>query len=318
MAAMKVLGWLGVGSLLGACSAVSGERPDVSAKALGTAFANDETAYLYFLEKGLANFQAAAIVGNLDQESGVDPTISQSGGGVGRGIAQWSTGGRWDTAQGDNLKDFAAQAGKPMTDLGVQLDFIWFELTTFPDDYGLTALRASTNVTDATQIVEDKFEGCVYANYPECALPSRVKFAMDVLNAYGNDPVPGGGGSAGAGGVTSSGGTGGVAGAATGSAGAGGVTSTGGGTSSAGMPGAASGGTISGSGGASAGTPNITGGATGIAGTSTSTPSDRASESSGCAIAEAAPTKSPECGFGFASALLGLSAFARRKSRHKK
>ena len=41
--------------------------------------------------------QAAGIIGNLDQESGMDPTISQYDGGPGRGIAQWSTGGRWDT-----------------------------------------------------------------------------------------------------------------------------------------------------------------------------------------------------------------------------
>lgn len=40
-------------------------------------------------------------MGNLDQESGMSPTIKQPGG-PGRGIAQWSVGGRWDTYNGDN------------------------------------------------------------------------------------------------------------------------------------------------------------------------------------------------------------------------
>src|SRR5438105_13835498 len=58
--------------------------------------ANDKIAFDYFLGKGLTAVQSAGIIGNLDQESGMDPTISQFGGGPGRGIAQWSAGGRWD------------------------------------------------------------------------------------------------------------------------------------------------------------------------------------------------------------------------------
>jgi hypothetical protein len=48
---------------------------------------SDKTAYDFFLGKGLKNFQAAGIVGNLDQESGVDPTKDQEPSGPGRGIA---------------------------------------------------------------------------------------------------------------------------------------------------------------------------------------------------------------------------------------
>lgn len=325
MRELEFVGWLGIAALVGACSA-GGESASVSSDALATAFKNDEAAYLYFLGKGLTNVQSAAIVGNLDQESGVDPTISQSGGGVGRGIAQWSTGGRWDTAKGDNLKDFAAGEGKPMTDLGVQLDFIWFELMTFPDDYGLTALKASTNVTDATQVVEDKFEGCVYAQYPECALPNRVKFAMDVLAAYGNDAVPGGGGSGGSGGASSGG-------ASSGGAGVGGVTSSAGMTSSAGAAGAVGGGgaasssggaaTASGGGGATStvGGGGATSSAAGAATTSSAGTSSTAprttTDSSSCAVAEVGLAKSNEHGLVGAGLLLGLTALARGKSRKK-
>ena len=168
------------------------DAPGVAREAAST-FANDKTAYDYFRAKGLTNFQAAAVVGNLDQESGVDPTISQNGGGVGRGIAQWSTGGRWDTAKNDNVLAFAAMQGQSAMSLGLQLDFIWYELTTFPD-YGLAQLQASTTLNDATQAFEDDYEGCVDANFPVCDLPQRQKYAATVFAAYMNDPVIGGAG----------------------------------------------------------------------------------------------------------------------------
>jgi hypothetical protein len=175
--------------LLGACSAPANDPFETIQEPASDLFANDKTAYDFFAGKGLTNFQAAGAVGNLDQESGVNPTISQGGGGPGRGIAQWSTGGRWDTTQGDNLVAYAAMQGMPTSSLNVQLGFIWYELEMFPE-YGLAQLRASTNLNDATQVFEDKFEGCVYANFPVCNLPQRVTYAKGILAAYGNDPVP--------------------------------------------------------------------------------------------------------------------------------
>src|SRR5438552_11911679 len=84
---------------------------DETEQAATTAFANDQAAYVFFVGKGLKNFQAAGIVGNLDQESGVNPSSVQSGG-PGRGIAQWSVGGRWDTSTNDNLVAYAASHGQ--------------------------------------------------------------------------------------------------------------------------------------------------------------------------------------------------------------
>jgi len=152
-----------------------------------TAFANDKLAYDYFRTHGFTNFQAAGIVGNLDQESGINPTISQQNGGPGRGIAQWSAGGRWDSDPGDNCVAFAAQENKSPSLLEVQLDFIMFELHTFPD-YGLTKLLASTNLNDATTDFELDFEGCGIPS--QCDLNARLGYAQDVFSAYGNDPVP--------------------------------------------------------------------------------------------------------------------------------
>ncbi|MGH7329635.1 MAG: phage tail tip lysozyme, partial [Polyangiaceae bacterium] len=134
--------------------------------------------------KGLTNFQAAGIVGNLDQESNVDPNAVQAGG-PGRGIAQWSVGGRWDTDAGDNAVAYAAGKGVSVDSLNLQLDFIWYELTNF--GYGLSALRATTNVTDATVVFQDDFEGC-----GTCDQTNRVNYAKAVLAAYGSIPFAAG------------------------------------------------------------------------------------------------------------------------------
>ena len=78
------------------------EGVDETTQALQT-FPNEKPAFDYFRLKGLTDIQSAGIVGNLDAESGLDPTIHQIGGGPGRGIAQWSAGARWDTTPGDNV-----------------------------------------------------------------------------------------------------------------------------------------------------------------------------------------------------------------------
>ena len=150
-----------------------------------TAFANDQAAFNFFIAKGLTNFQAAGIVGNLDQESGVNPASVQSGG-PGRGIAQWSVGGRWDTSHNDNVTTYANQQGVSRWALATQLDFIWYELTTF-SGYGLAQLKAATTVSSATVAFMAKFEVC-----GTCNQTGRVNYANQVLAAYGGS---GGGGS---------------------------------------------------------------------------------------------------------------------------
>ena len=139
-------------------------------------FANDVTACNYFVGKGLTNYQSAGIVGNLDQESGVNPGAVQAGG-PGRGIAQWSVGGRWDTDSNDNAVWYAGKEGQSVESLQLQLDFIWYELTTF-SGYGLASLKASTNVTDATVTFETDFEGC-----GQCDQSTRISYAEGVLSS---------------------------------------------------------------------------------------------------------------------------------------
>ena len=180
---------------LGSCApAACGQSPSSEplgeyAQALET-FPNEQPAFDYFRSKGLTGEQSAGIVGNLDVESGLDPTIAQSGG-PGRGIAQWSVGARWDTTPGDNVKSYAAQQGKSAVSLQLQLDFIWFELTMFPG-YGLTKLKATTTVSAATSSFATNYEGC-----GACSTATRIAYAQSVLDRFGGKSVADAGSSSG-------------------------------------------------------------------------------------------------------------------------
>jgi len=167
--------------LVAAGCATEPEDTSMSEAALSN---SEESAFNFFVSKGLTKAQAAGVVGNLIQESSVIPTAVEYGGGPGRGIAQWSVGGRWDTSHDDNVTWYANDHHESRWALGTQLNFIWYEL----DDvggYGLANLRAAGNVTDATIAFEDRYEIC-----GECDQSKRIAYAEQVLAAYGG----GGGG----------------------------------------------------------------------------------------------------------------------------
>lgn len=97
----------------------------------------------YFTGKGLSLAAATGIAGNLYQESGLKPNIIQGGAtapdsytpvnGTGFGIAQWTF-----TSRQQPLVVFAAAQGKNITDLSMQLDYLWQELSS---GYYLTVLQ---------------------------------------------------------------------------------------------------------------------------------------------------------------------------------
>ena len=151
------------------------------------AASNDEIAFDYFVSKGLTERQSAGIVGNLIQESGspVNPYANQPGG-PGMGIAQWSEGGRWDTASRDNVVWYAGLSSRSRYALPAQLDFTWYELTTY-SGYGLSSLRSAATVDAATTVFMQKFERC-----GTCATSQRVAYANDVLRKYGTGGSGGG------------------------------------------------------------------------------------------------------------------------------
>lgn len=130
--------------------------------------ANAIIAYNYFIGKGLSPAASAGIVGNLIAESSVNPESVQPYGGAGRGIAQWSVGGRWNPA---------LMTGNESQDLQNQLDYIWSELNTSYTSV-LSGLQTAQNVTVATTIVETQYERPKQNN-----TDTRVAAATSVLNA---------------------------------------------------------------------------------------------------------------------------------------
>jgi hypothetical protein len=140
---------------------------------------NARTAFNYFVAKGFSEVQAAGIVGNLMQESSVRPTAVEYGGGPGRGIAQWSIGGRWNSGS-DSVYSFAANEGTSRWALDTQLDFIWYELDTV-GGYGLSRLQSATTITGAVTAFQDEYEIC-----GTCAQSKRIAYAEQALADYGS------------------------------------------------------------------------------------------------------------------------------------
>lgn len=140
---------------------------------------NPEKAYRYFVQKGLTDQQSAGIIGNLMQESHVNPKSVQRGG-PGRGIAQWSVDGRWRV-----LENFAAREKKDPLDLALQLDFIWHEMNNIaPWKETLPALKASTSIEQATTAFEENYEKAGKPN-----MQRRIKYANEAFQLYANAGV---------------------------------------------------------------------------------------------------------------------------------
>ncbi|MDB5184884.1 MAG: murein hydrolase [Candidatus Saccharibacteria bacterium] len=142
---------------------------------------NIQKAYNYLVGRGLTPEQASGVVGNLMQESGVNPASNQNGGGAGRGIAQWSVDGRWK-----GVLALAKSEGKDPTDLSVQLDFLWSEMSPGGSRGGvLAALKATSDVISATTVFEQQYESAGTPN-----MPNRINYAQSILTKYGGGGTP--------------------------------------------------------------------------------------------------------------------------------
>ena len=112
---------------------------------------NREKIFNYFVGKGLSGAQSAGIVGNFGQESSWNPSAQ------GGYLAQW--GDERLTA----LENFARKQNKPVTDLGVQLDYTWLELTNgsgAAGDYSavLKALKDTKTPEEAALVFSKQYE----------------------------------------------------------------------------------------------------------------------------------------------------------------
>lgn len=104
----------------------------------------------FFTGKGWTKEQAAGIVGNITQESGMNPKAVNPKSGM-KGLAQWDSNRR---------RDFAAWSGKPieMASMQEQLEFINYELTQGKERRAGQALSRATTVEQATSTFERTYE----------------------------------------------------------------------------------------------------------------------------------------------------------------
>lgn len=149
---------------------------------------NPEKAFRFFVSKGLSPMHAAGVLGNLMQESGVNPEAVQGGGltkdpatvgGKGWGIMQWTPGSK--------ILNIATTANvtTPIHELGTQLEIVWWHMNnTSPTGAKkvIDGFVATTTVETATLYFEEKMEAAGKPN-----MPRRYEFARDALALYGEN-----------------------------------------------------------------------------------------------------------------------------------
>ncbi|MGD7788424.1 phage tail tip lysozyme [Propionibacteriaceae bacterium Y1700] len=147
----------------------------------GWAANNNETAWNFLRGKGFTEAQTAGFIGNWIVESGADPinpAAEQWGGGPGRGIAQWEGSRRTE------LFNYANARGLAWSNLGLQLDFVWKELTS-TESYAMTKVKATTTVATAAVAVRQYYERpSVHAD------EARINAANLVFSRYADGSTP--------------------------------------------------------------------------------------------------------------------------------
>lgn len=133
------------------CSSNSGGGSADTGSDTATASANLELILNFLTGKGLSLAAASGIAGNMKHESGYDPTKIQGGAaasdnytpvdGVGFGLVQWTNGGGQK-----GLVRQAASEGKKITDISVQLDYLWKSM----NNKGYSAMMKRLNAIKST------------------------------------------------------------------------------------------------------------------------------------------------------------------------
>lgn len=152
----------------------------------------------FFTGMGYSKEATAGIMGNFQQESGIDPTAIQGGGkGPAAGIAQWENINK-KSARWADLNAYAQSKGKDWKDLQTQLEFVHKELEgSAPDTYtatllkkrgGIEKLKSLTNVKDAVHMFEETFERAGKPMWEK-----RYKYADSIYNEFANAGAGAGG-----------------------------------------------------------------------------------------------------------------------------
>ncbi len=142
-------------------------------------------AFNFLVSKGLNGLQSAAVLGNLQQESGINPKALNSGSGA-YGIAQW-LGGRKTKLL---AKPFYNEANPdPAKEMQVQLEYLWEELQG-SEKGSLDALKSAstTNVRELAVIFGEAFE-----RYGPNEEGKRAEYAENFSKQFGNTSTSTGG-----------------------------------------------------------------------------------------------------------------------------
>lgn len=156
-----------------------------------------EQTWNWMTSHGWSKEATAAIMGNMEQESGVNPTaIQRNGKGPAAGIVQWEN---YNTRQGRfaNMEAFAKSQGKEWTDLGSQLAFMTQEMHDTTNGYypklgGMSAdeLMQSTDINAAVMAFRRGFERCKDEHANDSR---RLSAAQSYYNMYKNNTTSSGG-----------------------------------------------------------------------------------------------------------------------------
>ena len=133
---------------------------------------NAEKVFRYLVDKeGFTPEASAGVIGNLMQESGVNPKSRQLGGGPGRGIMQWTESERWAS-----LTAWANNSGKDPWALETQVEWMIKEMKS----YGTyNRIKGVSSYKKAVEIFEKEMERAGTPNYPR-----RYQFAADALASF--------------------------------------------------------------------------------------------------------------------------------------
>lgn len=130
---------------------------------------NAGPAFIYLTQKGFSPTAAAAMVGNWQQESGVNPADA------GGDLAQW--GGSRFTA----MQAFVAGENMPITSLNGQIDFVIHELNTGYTK-ALGELKADTDIATAVTDFQNDYE---MPDKSKANTTGRIHYATEVLADFG-------------------------------------------------------------------------------------------------------------------------------------
>ena len=129
----------------------------------------------FLINKGLTKSQAAGVAGNLQHESGINPTVKPGDGGTSFGIAQWHK------ERGKRMKEWTKQNGYDSTTLKGQLEYLWWELKN-TEKKALDKLKQTDDPKDAAFMFAKYFERCA-----ACQDRSRVKNRLTTAQKFYDD-----------------------------------------------------------------------------------------------------------------------------------